>query len=86
MRGATNILAFAPPPAIVRSAAPAVDMVFWYWGRPLRVVSVHGDDPAAPVIVEELMDGLNGDIRYGKGQLAMWSLAAVMRIVGRGHV
>lgn len=40
-------------------------------------------DPPAPVIVEELTGGMNGDIPYGKWQFAIWSLAGVMRAIGR---
>lgn len=28
---------------------------------------------------------MNGEIAYGKGQFAMWSLAGVMRMLGIGN-
>ncbi|HEX4302852.1 MAG TPA: hypothetical protein VHZ78_08660 [Rhizomicrobium sp.] len=73
------------PPAVVRPATVTRGMVFLFRGRPLRVERVCGDDPAAPVIAEELADGVNGDIAYGKGQFALWSLAGVMRLLGMGN-
>jgi len=61
------------PPQIERRAPIPVGTVFHYWGRALKVVRVYGDDPAAPVIVEELGE-------FGttlRGQYGLWSAAAV---------
>lgn len=79
-------LTLVAPPAIVRPALPGVDTVFFHWGRPLRIARLYGEDPAAPVIVEELADGWNGDIRYGKGQLSLWSLAGVTRVLANNRI
>jgi hypothetical protein len=65
-----NVLRFDRP-VVARQARLAVDQVFYYWGRALRIAKIHGDDPAAPVIVEEL--GL------AAGQLSLWSLDGVRR-------
>ena len=68
-----NLTPFATPR--VERAAPAIaDSVFWFGGRPLRVVRALGDDPAAPVICEEL----SGDVSL-PGQYALWSLDAVRK-------
>ena len=80
-----NLRAPITPPPIVRPATVSVGLVFLFRGRPLKVTKVMGDDPAAPVIAEELADGMNGDIPYAKGQYAMWSLAGVMRMLGIGN-
>lgn len=64
------------PPALRRQAEIPVGMVFLFGGRPLIVRRVHGTDPAAPVIVEELTDAF-----ALKGQLALWSLDCVQRVV-----
>lgn len=68
------------PPAIERAASIAVDAVFFHAGRALRVHRVHGNDNAAPVIVEELAPiG-----RALKGQFSLWSADAVRRcLIGR---
>lgn len=71
----------AAPVAIVRQAEVPVGAVFWFWGRPLRVETVTGTDPCAPVIVEELSDGPwtpNGPA-WLKGQFGLWSHAGVLR-------
>lgn len=54
-------------------------MVFWFWGRALRVVRAAGDDAAAPVICEELED-FSGSFA---GQLSIWSMEAVRRVIAR---
>lgn len=62
-------------PTIERQAPIAVGYVFNYAGRLLRVVRVHGEDAAAPVILEELSD-------FGttlRGQYALWSRDFVLR-------
>lgn len=64
-------------PTIVRQAALPADLVFWFWGHPLRVVRVVGTDPAAPVIVEELVDS-----EFAlSGQLGLWSLGSVRSVL-----
>jgi hypothetical protein len=68
------------PPAVVRPATVTKGMIFLFRGRPLRVERVCGEDPAAPVIAEELSDGMNGEVAYG-----LWSLAGVMRMLGMGN-
>lgn len=63
-------------PAITRQAKVAVDQVVYFWGRALRVAKIHGDDPAAPVILEEL-----GESAVAlKGQLSLWSLDSLRRV------
>jgi hypothetical protein len=69
-RGATQL-------QIVRPAGLPADTVFWFWGRPLRVVSTKGTDAAAPVIVEELT--AVGDAIAG--QFSLWSLASVRAVM-----
>jgi hypothetical protein len=54
------------------------DTVFWFGGRPLRVVSCKGTDAAAPVIVEELTEAWNGAL---VGQFSLWSLASVRAVM-----
>ncbi|RAI45275.1 hypothetical protein [Rhodoplanes roseus] len=66
-------------PALRRDAAIAVGAVIWHGGRPLAVFRVHGEDAAAPVILEELTT------RCGlRGQLCLWSLDAVTKAMMRG--
>lgn len=86
--GRLQVFAMAAPPPIVRAAEVAVGTVFWYWGRPLKVLRVHGTDAAAPVILEELAAGRNGEdfTAYAAGQLSMWSLAEVRRIIATPNV
>ena len=62
---------------IVRPAGLPADTVFWFWGRPLRVVSTKGTDAAAPVIVEEL--SAIGEALAG--QFSLWSLANVRAVM-----
>jgi hypothetical protein len=62
---------------ISRPAGLPADTVFWFWGRPLRVVSTKGTDAAAPVIVEEL--SAVGDALAG--QFSLWSLANVRAVM-----
>jgi len=69
-----KVIRFSPP-AITRQAKLAVDQVFWFWGRPLRVAKIHGDDPAAPVILEELA---TDDVALA-GQYSLWGLDGVRR-------
>jgi len=67
------------PPAIVRAAEIPIGSGFMFAGRPLSVVKTYGTDPAAPVILEE-------HATFGsciKGQLALWSYAAVFRGAAR---
>jgi len=54
--------------------------VFWFGGRALKVHRVTGSDAAAPVILEELVGGLD----YPAGQLELWSHAAVLRALASG--
>ena len=56
---------------IVRPAPVPAGMVFWFFGRPIKVVQVYG--PVA--IVEELFDGTD----YERGQLALWATDAVAK-------
>lgn len=62
------------PLRLERRASIPARSVFNYAGRPLLVVRVVGDDPAAPVIVEELSDAVTL-----KGQLGLWSADGVSR-------
>ena len=69
------------PSVIERRAEIPADTVFWFWGRPLRIIRCVGNDAAAPVIVEELTD----DGLSIKGQLGLWSLDSVrMAMAGGG--
>jgi hypothetical protein len=61
-------------PVLERRASVAADAVFFFGSRPLKVVSSHGTDAAAPVIVEELTDA-----KTLKGQLGLWALDGVRR-------
>jgi hypothetical protein len=62
------------PPQLERRAQIPAGTVFDF-GRPLLVVETFGDDAAAPVIVEELVE-----TEYSlKGQLGLWSLDGVTR-------
>jgi hypothetical protein len=61
-------------PALRREAAVPAGVVFWWDGRPLQVVRTLGTDAAAPVIVAELV-GVGNAL---PGQLALWSLRAVV--------
>lgn len=76
-----NLLPVRPsllPPPGVEQPIPA-GVVFWWQGRPLRVVRVAGADAAAPVICEEMAavgDGL-------AGQLSLWSLDVVLHVLER---
>jgi hypothetical protein len=79
MARAPNIVDL-PRAALQRTVPVPAGTVFWYWGRALRVVSVRGDDPAAPVVVEEM--GPIGDALAG--QYALWSLDGVRRAL-RGN-
>lgn len=74
----------AQPPAIVRHGEALSGAVFWHGGRPLRVARVLGKDRAAPVIVEELLEGpaiRGGRVAYAAGQLALWSRGQVERLL-----
>lgn len=70
-------IAAVEAPVLVRAAEIAADTVFMHAGRPLRVVKVTGTDPAAPVILEELVPW--GDCLAG--QLALWSADGVLRAI-----
>jgi hypothetical protein len=62
-----------------RAEAPR-DAVIIFAGRPMRIVKSYGNDPAAPVILEELVRGKN----YSAGQYTMWSMWAAMRALAKG--
>jgi hypothetical protein len=70
-----SLLDMIAPPVLERHAEVPAGMVFVYGGRPLMVVRVVGNDPAAPVICEELAE-------FGttlRGQFSLWSLDGVRR-------
>jgi hypothetical protein len=62
-------------PAVVRAAEIGAGTMFMHGGRLLKVVKAYGSDPAAPVILEEMMPW--GDCLAG--QLALWSADGVLR-------
>lgn len=69
------------PPRLERTAPICPGEIVWLWGRALRVVRVAGEDPAAPVVVEELAPPAPAL----SGQYALWSADAVRRArVGGG--
>lgn len=65
---------------VVQQAELPSGLVFWYWGRPLRVVRCEGADKAAPVIVEEMESHWAGALA---GQLSIWSLDGVRLALDR---
>lgn len=72
-----------PELQIVQQAEIPPGVVFWFWGRPLRVVFCEGTDAAAPVILEEMGEGRWGANHGLAGQLSMWSLDGVRRVMDR---
>lgn len=65
-------------PVIERPSRIHAGMIFGYGGRLLRVHRVYpGDDPATPVIVEELAGGS----LWLAGQYALWSAGSIMRVM-----
>lgn len=76
--------ALATPAPIVRPAEIRTGTTFVFAGRLLRVERVTGSDAAAPVIVEELMDGPimpDGAPAWYRGQFALWSADGVGRAI-----
>jgi hypothetical protein len=67
------------PPVIERPAALPSGAIFHYGGRALLIVRSLGTDAAAPVIVREL----SGGSTWLAGQYAIWSAAAVSKLIKR---
>lgn len=70
-------------PAIVREAPIPAGTVFWFWGRPLRVVKSFGASKSSAVIVEEMAPD---DHRTLPGQYGLWCHDAVRRILADGGI
>lgn len=67
-------------PSIHRAAEIPAGAVFGYGGRFLKVVRVLGTDPAAPVIVEEMVSF--GPVVLA-GQLSLWAADGVSQAMRR---
>lgn len=68
------------PPVIERRAEIPEGAFVEHAGRALIVRSVHGTDPAAPVILEEL----SAVGQALAGQLSLWAADGVLRAMSRG--